>query len=227
MKTPMKKLSMYFLAALVLLGTTQMSCSASRKTKGAVIGATVGGTAGALLTKKNKAVGILLGTAIGGVAGGLVGAYMDKQARDIADDLGENATVTRVGEGIVVSFDSGLLFDFDSYALRAETRSNLRTLATSLKEYDKTEVRILGHTDSQGAASYNKTLSIQRADAVAGYLSQLGITTNRISTTGYGESDPVADNSTAEGRQLNRRVEVVILADDELKKMAADGQLDS
>ncbi len=209
----------------VLIASVQFSCSSSRATKGAVIGATVGGTAGALLTKKNKAVGIIFGAAIGGVAGGLIGSYMDKQARDIADDLDKDATVTRVGEGIVVSFDSGLLFDFDSYALRAATRTNLQKLSESLKKYPDTEVNILGHTDSTGPAGYNKTLSKNRADAVLAYLASQGVTGNRLHPQGYGKTDPVADNDTAEGRQLNRRVEIVIIANDNLKKSAKEGKL--
>lgn len=210
---------------LLLSATLNVSCNASRKTKGAIIGATVGGAAGALLTKKNKAVGIILGAAVGGVAGGLIGAYMDKQAKDIADDLGENATVTRVGEGIVVSFDSGLLFDFDSYALRQATMENLRTLAESLEEYEDTNVKILGHTDSTGDSAYNNTLSDQRAAAVKDYLVAQGIQYGRLVPMGYGESDPVTTNETEEGRQLNRRVEIVIVASDELVRDARDGDL--
>lgn len=222
-----KRYTVFFMAFLLLSATLQISCNASRKTQGAVIGATVGGAAGAILTKKNKAVGIILGAAIGGVAGGLIGAYMDKQAEDIADDLGEDATVTRVGEGIVVTFDSGLLFDFDSYALRSETRLNLDKLAKSLKEYDDTELNILGHTDSDGTAQYNKTLSQNRARSVVDYLSAQGVARARLNLIGYGESDPVATNETDEGRQLNRRVEVVIIADEELIDDAKDGELGS
>lgn len=221
----MRKHVCYGFILLMLAATTGISCSASRKTKGAVIGATVGGAAGAILTKKNKAVGIILGAAIGGVAGGLIGAYMDEQAKDIADDLGDDATVTRVGEGIVVSFDSGLLFDFDSYALRSETMSNLNALAESLDEYDETEVNILGHTDSTGSKSYNQTLSENRAASVNNYLTSRGISSVRLHPMGIGETDPVADNDTDEGRQLNRRVEIVIIASDELKEDARDGDI--
>jgi outer membrane protein OmpA-like peptidoglycan-associated protein len=201
------------------------SCNASRQTKGAVIGATVGGATGAILSKDNRAVGIIIGAAVGGVAGGLIGRYMDKQAEDIADDLGNDATVTRVGEGIVVSFDSGLLFDFDSDALRSETKSNLQKLAGSLKEYDDTEVNVLGHTDSIGSSSYNKGLSARRASSVETYLINQGVTGTRVHPMGYGESDPVSDNDTETGRQLNRRVEIVIVANDELKESAKDGSL--
>ncbi len=212
------------LCLVLLVGVIESSCSASRATKGAVIGATVGGVTGAILTKKNKAVGIILGAAVGGVAGGLIGAYMDKQAKDIADDLGDDATVTRVGEGIVVSFDSGLMFDFDSYALREDTRSNLKKLAESMKKYDDTNVNILGHTDSVGSSSYNQTLSERRSGAVTYFLNQQGIPATRIVSTGLGETDPVATNQTDAGRQLNRRVEVVIVADEALKQKAKEGK---
>jgi outer membrane protein OmpA-like peptidoglycan-associated protein len=221
----MKRICYGVFLLIFLSASVGISCNTSRKAKGAVIGATVGGATGAILSKDNRAVGIILGAAIGGVAGGLIGSYMDKQARDIADDLGKDATVTRVGEGIVVSFDSGLFFDFDSDALRSETKSNLQKLATSLKEYKKTEVNVLGHTDSKGSSAYNKTLSTQRATSVENYLSTQGVPTTRVHPMGYGESDPVADNDTESGRQLNRRVEIVIIANDELKRTAKDGSM--
>ena len=221
----MKNKVCLFLSLIILFSAGNISCNVSRKTKGAIIGSTIGGAAGAILTKKNKAVGIILGAAIGGVAGGLIGAYMDKQARDIADDLGDYATVTRVGEGIVVSFDSGLLFDFDSYELRPATRENLQKLSGSLKKYEDTEVNVLGHTDSTGPSSYNKTLSRNRAGSVKTYIASQEVDSERIITEGYGESDPVADNATAEGRQLNRRVEIVIVADEDLKQAAREGTL--
>src|SRR5690606_35901936 len=136
--------------ALLLIAIAIVGCKTSNVVKGAAIGTVVGGTAAALLPNKNKAVGLILGAAAGGLVGVAIGDIMDRQARDIADDLGKSATVTRVGEGIVVSFDSGLMFDVDSDALRGATRSNLSQLATSLKKYPDTEVIILGHTDATG-----------------------------------------------------------------------------
>lgn len=199
------------------------SCNASRKTKGAGIGAVVGSAAGAMITKKNKAAGIIFGAGIGGVAGGLIGSYMDRQAKEIADDL-EGAHVERIGEGIVIVFDSGLLFDFDSYALKGATRDNLRELASSMKKYEETEIRILGHTDSVGSESYNEKLSGQRADAVKNFLIREGIPSARMRTEGYGETDPVASNETDEGRELNRRVEIVITGNENLKQAAKEGK---
>src|SRR5690625_2293084 len=165
---------LFALALMLFSSSLNISCNASKKVQGAAIGAAVGSAAGAVITKKNKAAGIILGAGVGGVAGGLIGNYMDKQAEEIADDL-EGAHVERVGEGIVVIFDSGLLFDFDSYALKSATRENLRELASNLKKYEQTEVKILGHTDSVGSDTYNQSLSRFRADAVKDYLASQGI----------------------------------------------------
>ena len=216
-----------YLLVLLILSSLMIhpACNASRKTKGAVIGATAGAATGAILgNKKNKAVAIILGAAIGGVAGGLIGDYMDKQAAKIQEDL-KNAKVERVGEGIIITFDSGILFDFDSYALKPATRDNLQELSPTLKKYDDTDLKILGHTDSVGTDSYNKVLSEHRADAVDNFFVSDGIASTRLTTTGYGESDPVASNETADGRQLNRRVEVVIVANKKLQRAAKNGDL--
>lgn len=216
--------NLLFALILLLLGSSlNVSCNTSKKVQGAAIGAAVGSAAGAVITKKNKAAGIILGAGIGGVAGGLIGNYMDKQAKEIADDL-EGAHVERVGEGIVVIFDSGLLFDFDSYALKSATRMNLQELASNMKKYNETEVEILGHTDSVGSGSYNQSLSVQRAEAVKKYLVSQGISSARLKTRGYGESDPIASNETEEGRQQNRRVEIVIVGNEKLKEAAREGR---
>ncbi|HMS70438.1 MAG TPA: OmpA family protein [Saprospiraceae bacterium] len=210
----MKSLFVYFLATLLVFS----SCNTSKKTQGAIIGGAVGATAGALLTKKNRAVGIILGAAVGGLSGGIIGSYMDKAARDISDDLGNDATVVRVGEGIVVSFDSGLLFDFDSYALKSTTKDNLSKLAASLTEYKDTHVNILGHTDSDGDSAYNQKLSVNRSNAVLSFLNENSVSSARLKAMGFGESDPVATNKTDDGKELNRRVEIVLVANDQLKK---------
>lgn len=222
----MKARTIFLLCALIMQSVCYTSCNTSRQTKGIIIGSTLGGITGAILMKDNKAVGIIIGAAMGGVAGGLIGSYMDKQARDIADDLGEHATVTRVGEGIIVNFDSGLLFDFDSQELRGATRENLQKLSESLQKYKDTEVNVLGHTDNTGAEDYNKNLSGKRASAVKDYLISQDVSPLRIKVAGYGESDPVAENDTDKGRQLNRRVEIVIVADDNLKQAAKEGKID-
>ena len=215
----------YFLALVIMMTIfIHPACNTSNRTKGAIIGATAGAATGAIVGKKNKAVAIILGAAIGGVAGGLIGEYMDKQAAKIDEEL-ENATVERVGEGILITFDSGILFDFDSYALKSSTRENLEELAPTLIKYDDTNVLVLGHTDSTGSDAYNETLSERRANAVDNFLVSRGVAMSRLSSEGYGETDPVATNETEEGRQLNRRVEVIVVANKELQRAAKKGEL--
>lgn len=200
------------------------ACNTSNQTKGAVIGAAAGGAAGAILAKDNKAVAIILGAAIGGVAGGLIGHYMDEQAEKIQEDL-EGATVERVGEGILITFDSGILFDIDSYELKEETRKNLDKLSVTMNKYDETEIKVLGHTDNTGTAEYNEKLSDKRADAVRTYLLANNVKGSRLTDIGYGETDPIASNETVEGRSLNRRVEIVIIADKKLQRAAEKGEV--
>ena len=209
------------LAALTLsmmLGTTACA-SWNNKEKGAVIGAGAGGAVGAVIGNQvgSTAKGAIIGAAVGGAAGAVIGHQMDQQAKSLDDDL-DGATVARVGEGIVVTFDSGILFDFDSSALRQNARDNLQELADNLRQYSRTDVLILGHTDATGSDAYNQQLSERRAGSAASYLQSLGIAGERVSTRGMGENDPVASNDTAEGRQQNRRVEVVIYADEEWRQ---------
>lgn len=215
----------YFFALVILMSIfIHPACNTSNRTKGAIIGATAGAATGAIVGKKNKAVAIILGAAIGGVAGGLIGEYMDRQAAKIDEEL-ENAKVERVGEGILITFDSGILFDFDSYSLKPTTRENLEELAPTLIKYDDTNVLVLGHTDSTGPSTYNETLSEKRANSVNNFLVSRGVASSRLTSEGYGETDPVASNETDEGRQLNRRVEVVVVANNDLKRAAKRGDL--
>ncbi|MCB0664384.1 MAG: OmpA family protein [Saprospiraceae bacterium] len=224
MKTSLRYFKTIPFIALIIFSTILPSCNSSRRTQGTIIGAAVGAATGAVAAKKNRAAAILLGASIGGVAGNLIGQYMDKQAEEIRRDL-EGAKVERIGEGIVVTFDSGLLFDFDSDALRQSTRENLAQLATTLKKYDDTEVIIFGHTDSIGDTAYNRNLSERRADSVENYLTGLHIDSQRLEPQGMGESDPLASNDTEEGRQLNRRVEVTIMANKKLIRDAKKGDI--
>lgn len=215
----------YLLSIAVIIGIIAYpSCNASNQTKGAVIGAGAGAAAGAILGKDNKAVAIILGAAVGGVAGGLIGHYMDKQAEKIQEDL-KGATVERVGEGIVVTFDSGILFDVDSYSLKSETRNNLTKLSETMEKYDETQIKVLGHTDNTGTEKYNAALSKKRAASVNDYLVTKGVAPTRLTDIGYGELDPIATNETLEGRELNRRVEIVIVADKKLQRDAKKGDL--
>lgn len=211
---------------MIILALIITSCGATRSAKGTAIGAGAGGVIGGVIgaKKDNTAIGAIIGATVGGTAGALIGRYMDKQARELEDEL-DGAEVERVGEGILVTFDSGLLFDFDSYALRAETKANLREMATTLDKYEDTNLLIEGHTDAQGSSEYNQELSRNRAQSVSSYLAQQGVSRSRLIIEGYGEQQPVASNETADGRQKNRRVEVAIYANDALKQRAEEGDL--
>lgn len=205
------------LAALtlsLLFGITACAGWGQRE-RGAVIGAGAGAAVGAAVGSQvgSTARGAIVGAAVGGAAGAIIGNQMDRQAEELDREL-EGATVARVGEGIVVTFEGGILFDFDRAELRPTARANLQELARNLQRHERTEVLIIGHTDSVGAASYNQGLSERRAQSAANYLVNQGVRSQRVSTRGMGENDPIASNDTAEGRQLNRRVEVVIYADE-------------
>ncbi|WP_412466943.1 OmpA family protein [Pedobacter sp. KLB.chiD] len=198
------------------------SCDSLTKTqKGAGIGAAAGGVVGALIGKKagNTAVGALIGGAIGGTAGAFIGRRMDRQAAEIQKAI-PNAEVIREGEGIIVKFDSGILFDFDKTALKDAAKANIQSLASSLNQYPDTDIKIIGHTDSRGTEQYNMGLSERRAAAVKAYAVSQGVPSSRLVTIGKGFSEPIADNSTDAGRAANRRVEIVIVANDALKSTA-------
>ncbi|MCB0629342.1 MAG: OmpA family protein [Saprospiraceae bacterium] len=216
------KTSWIWLLALTMI--VAPACNTSKAVKGAAIGGAAGGVIGGVIGKKagNTAVGVIIGAAVGGTAGALIGKYMDKQAKEIEDNV-EGAEVVRVGEGILVTFDSGLLFGFDSYALTATTKENLRNLAETLKEYGDTDLTIEGHTDSKGTDAYNLELSKKRANSVADYLVTLGVDRNRLTTVGYGEQQPVNTENTEASE--NRRVEVAIYANEDLKEAAKKGEL--
>jgi outer membrane protein OmpA-like peptidoglycan-associated protein len=199
-------------AALILpLGACSQMTRAER---GAVIGAGAGAAAGAVVGRQvgSTARGAIIGAAVGGAAGAIIGQRMDRQAAELAGDL-EGATVQRIGEGIVVTFDSGLLFAFDSDRIEGAARQNLTNLAQSLDRNPNTEVLIVGHTDNVGSAQYNEGLSQRRAASARAFLMSQGVAGQRIRTEGRGLYEPVATNESAEGRQLNRRVEVAIFAD--------------
>lgn len=198
----------------------------SNTQKGGAIGAGTGATVGGVIGKStgNTAAGAIIGATVGGAAGALIGRQMDKQAEELESDL-EDAEVKRVGEGIQITFDSGILFAYDSYDLSASSKQNLQEMAGTLKKYPDTDILIAGHTDSKGGESYNETLSLQRANSVFSYLNDLGVATRRLETVGYGETSPVATNETAAGRAKNRRVEVAIYANEEMKRKAEEGAL--
>ncbi len=200
------------------------SCASwSKSKKGAAIGGGTGAVLGGVIGKAagSTVVGAILGAAIGGVAGAYIGKYMDKQAEEMEEEL-EGAKVERVGEGIKISFESGLLFDVDKATVKSESKAELDDLAKILNKYPDTKILIEGHTDSTGSEEHNLTLSRLRSQAVSNYLAQIQVDPTRFTIMGYGESQPVADNGTAEGRALNRRVDLGIMANDKLKKAAKD-----
>lgn len=212
-----------FSVALAISAMAFQGCDSLTKTqKGAGIGAAAGGVLGAIIGHKagNTAVGAIIGGAVGGTAGGFIGKRMDKQAAEIKTAI-PNAEVTREGEGIIVKFDSGILFDFDSSNLKVAARDNIKTLAGSLNEYPNTEIKVIGHTDNKGTEAYNLGLSEKRAAAVKAYAVSQGVPSSRLTTAGKGFAEPIADNSTEAGRAANRRVEIVIVANEQLKKEAA------
>ena len=221
----MKTLRLKIAALGIAVATTGLigtGCNSLTKTqKGAAIGAGAGGTIGAFIGKAagNTALGAIIGGAVGGTAGAFIGRNMDKQAAEIKQTV-PGATVVRQGEGIIVKFDSGILFDVDKTGLKAAARSNLESLSASLEKNPQTNILIVGHTDNTGSDNYNMDLSVRRAESVRAFLMQNGVSGSRLSTQGRGESEPIADNSTADGRAQNRRVEIAIVANDQMKQQA-------
>ncbi len=198
---------------LLAMALASAGCSWSNKAKGTAIGTAGGAAAGAVIGNQtgSTARGAIIGAVVGGAAGAIIGHQMDQQAKEL-EYLIPGAVVQRVGEGLVVTFDSGLLYDFDSSAIRAEAGRNLQNLASSLNNYPNTDLLIVGHTDSSGSTTYNQDLSLRRADAASQYLAMQGVSTGRMQTSGRGELEAVASNDTESGRQLNRRIEVAIYA---------------
>lgn len=210
-----------------LLALTANGCKNWSKTaKGGTIGAGAGALAGAVIGKAagSTVKGAIIGAAVGGAAGAAIGNYMDRQAREMREDL-EGAKIERVGEGIQITFDSGILFDVNSYALKEQSKENIAKLAETLKKYDDTEILFAGHTDNTGSEDYNQQLSERRAKSVAEYTAFLDVNPERMTIIGYGELEPVTTNETVEGRQQNRRVEIAIYANEELKRAARNGEL--
>lgn len=208
--------------ALILTMTASLGCSSMSNTeKGAIGGAAAGAAIGGVIGHQsgNTAVGAIIGAAVGGAAGAWIGNYMDKQAAEIERDL-EGATVERIGEGIKITFDSGLMFDVDKSELKPASKQNLSELAVILNKYPDTNILLEGHTDATGTNDYNLDLSKRRSQSVANYLAGQQVMETRFTIMGYGEDQPIASNESADGRAQNRRVEVAIYANDKLKKTA-------
>ena len=207
----------FFVPATFLL----LAACATKTQTGAVVGTAGGVVVGGVIGKVagSTAKGAIIGAVIGGVAGTIIGVQMDKQAAELKQNI-KGATVERVGEGIQVTFASGLLYDYDSDVVLPDARTNLRELAASLEKYSGSDLLILGHTDQLGTASYNQVLSERRAGSAATYLMSQGVSGLRMSTRGLGETEPVATNETEAGRQSNRRVEVSIFASKDARAAA-------
>jgi outer membrane protein OmpA-like peptidoglycan-associated protein len=205
-------LTLMLAATLILSGCSNWSKTAT----GAVIGSGAGAAAGAVIGKTlgNTAAGAIAGAAVGGTVGAIIGRNMDRKAREMEEEL-EGVTIQRVEEGIAVSFDSGLLFGFDSATLRQESIENLQKLTRIINRDEDTILLIVGHTDSVGDENYNLGLSERRARSAANYMIEQGLAQSRVRIEGRGEYEPIDDNNTEAGRQENRRVEVAIFASPE------------
>jgi outer membrane protein OmpA-like peptidoglycan-associated protein len=223
------KNSIAIILAFLVLTSGFTSCNSFKKLnkqqRGAIIGASAGGALGAVIGKKNPALYAIAGSVVGGVGGAVIGRYMDKQAEKLKKDLGTLADVERVEEGIKITMKSGVLFDFNSSKVNPTVNDNLVKFAETLKQYPDTEILVAGHTDNVGTEQYNMNLSQQRANAVANVLKTNNVTRNRLTILGYGEKNPVADNTAESGREQNRRVEFAIVANDKLKKQATKGDV--
>jgi len=209
------------LSAFALAGSVVLSgcASMSQKQRGAVIGATAGAAAGAVIGNQTGSTvrGAIIGAVVGGAAGAVIGHQMDQQAKELQQNI-PGATITRVGEGIAVTFPSGILFPFNSTDILPDGKQNLQQLASSLDKYPNSDILIVGHTDSVGTDAYNMDLSQRRAQAASAYLQSLGVPASRLQTAGRGESEPITSNDTDEGRQRNRRVEIAIYASEAYRK---------
>lgn len=184
--------------------------NANRSRDGAIIGGILGGFLGAQASDNNSTRGAVLGAAAGAIAGGVIGEALDQQAADLRGSVGSDVGITNTGEELIVTVPEGILFDVDSAAIRAGSQSDLRALAANLRAYPDSTVDVIGHTDNTGSAEYNQDLSARRAQSVAGVLLEAGVSPSRVRSFGRGESEPAATNLTPEGRQQNRRVEVII-----------------
>jgi outer membrane protein OmpA-like peptidoglycan-associated protein len=217
-RSVMKKLRMSLVMVVSVVFILSGCASWNKTQKGAVIGTAAGGTMGAVIGRAsgNTALGAIIGAAVGGATGAVIGNQMDKQAEEIKKTV-PDAKVERVGEGIIVEFNSKVLFGFDKSLIAFDAKESLDKLYTVLQSYPDTDIELQGHTDSKGSESYNQTLSEKRASTVSGYLNSKGITASRLTIKGFGETAPKYGNETADGRSENRRVEFLITANEKMK----------
>ena len=183
----------------------------ARAKRGALIGGLLGAGIGAVTSDDDKAETVI-GSAIAGAAvGGLIGNQLDKQAAELRQTLDDDIGVINTGDRLIVSLPNDITFDTDSAFVRPQLKSDLSKVAASLLRYPDTNVQVIGHTDSDGEASYNVNLSVRRANAVADELQAGGVPYSRLRTIGRGEDEPIASNLTEEGKARNRRVEIVVI----------------
>ncbi len=206
-------------AAVVLVGCSTLDpytgeSKTSNATKGAIIGAVSGAVVGLVsgddsVERRQRA---LIGAGVGALAGGSIGYYMDRQELKLREELaGTGVSVHRDGDNITLNMPGNITFATDSADLNARFYDVLSSVSKVMTEFDKTVVEVAGHTDSTGSESYNQNLSERRAGSVAQYLQTQGVMQQRMITVGMGESLPVADNGSMDGRQLNRRVEITMV----------------
>ncbi len=216
LKTPAVALTC---AALVLGACTDPAQlgtgDAGKNTRqGALFGGLLGAGLGALSGAGNKTTAVLGGATAGAIIGGAIGAGLDRQEAELRQQLATRGiTVTNTGESLVVTLPQDITFDKDSFTVRAALRPDLNRLAQHLLKYPDSTVQVIGHTDSDGDATYNMGLSLRRANAVADLLQSYGVPYDRLVTIGRGEEQPVATNLTEEGKAKNRRVEIVVIPD--------------
>jgi len=209
-------LALAMLGSLTACATNTGTVADDKRVQGAVLGTLAGAAAGAAIDHNKRGRGALIGAAVGGLAGTGVGWYLEKQKQEI--DKIPDANVTQQGDALMVAFPGDLLFDSGSSSLSPGAYGRLDQLADTLNRYPETDVVVTGHTDSEGSETTNLTLSDQRADSVRRYLISKGVSPGRITSVGLGESRPLVTNSTAEGRQQNRRVEIELRPNQQMRE---------
>ena len=221
------KLFLVLVLPLALFSSCETVRQLSNQDKGVAIGFAGGAAAGAAIGKAtgNTGLGAVLGAIVGGTAGGLIGHKMDKQAKEIEEIKSAKIEKVNNGEGLKITFDAGILFNSGSSILNENSQEALTRFASTLQSNLETNITISGHTDASGSDAINKPLSEKRAQSVADFLVSKGVERVRMTTIGNGSNQPVADNTTKEGKAKNRRVEIVIVPNQKMIQQAQEGNL--